>query len=206
VPHGQAGQFLGISKKELRLELKGNVVVFVNDKLALREEVHSLEIRINGPVRYSNSYDCCSVINDAKSALVIMEHEKESNDYRVKVWLQPTEIENMERNTVAMIMSIEGIEWLHDFEKEKCSQCNQVVKLAIGNDNTINIYLFTKDGFVTIETPKEKWERGIHAFIINLPGFYDLLEYKESLVQRIPQILRVPRGFRDTQLLQQVSP
>ena len=188
------------------MELKGNVAVFVNDKLALREEVHSLEVRINGPVRYSNSYGCCSVFHDAKSALVIMEHEKESNDYGIKVWLQPTEIENMERNTVAIIMSIEGMEWLHDFEKEKCSQCNQVVKLAIGNDNTISIYLFTKDGFVTIETPKEKWERGIHAFNINLPEYYDFLHYEEGLVQRISQILRVPRGFRDTQLLQQVSP
>jgi len=192
--------------RELELELRGNVVVFVNGRLALREEVHSAEVRVNVPVRRVESHGCCSVFHDAKSALVVMEHGKEAGGYEVRVWLQPVEIGGMGRNTVAVMVSTEGVEWLNDHEREKCGRCSQAIELAVGNGNTVDIYLFASGAFVAIEAPREGWERGIYAFIIDLPKSYGVLLVSEDLMRRVQQVLRVPRGFMDPQLLRQVSP
>jgi len=193
------------ARRELEIELRGNVAVFVNGRLALREEVHSAEVRINAPVRRIESHGCCSVFHDAKSALVVMEHGKEGN-YEVKVWLQPMEVGGMGRNTVAVVVSTEGVEWLNDHEKEKCGRCSQAVELAVGSGDTVDIYLFASGAFVAIEAPRERWERGIYAFTIDLPKSYGVLLVSEDLMRRVQQVLRVPRGFMDPQLLRQVSP
>ena len=190
------------ARRELELELRGNVVVFVNGRLALREEVHTAEVRINAPVSRSESHGCCSVFHDAKSALVVMEHGKSGN-YEVKVWLQPVEIGGMGRNTAAVMMSTEGVEWLNDHERGECGKCSQAVELAVGNDNTVDIYLFTSGAFVAIEAPRERWERGAYAFIIDLPKPYGVLLVSEDLMRRVQQVLRMPRGFMDPQLLRQ---
>jgi hypothetical protein len=200
------GSPLRVGRRELELELRGNVVVFVNGRLALREEVHTAEVRINAPVRRVESHGCCSVFHDAKSALVVMEHGKESGGYEVKAWLQPVEIGGMGRNTVAVMMSTEGVEWLNDHEKGKCSRCSQAVEFAVGNGNTVDVYLFASGAFVAIESPRERWERDIYAFKIDLPKPYGVLLVSEDLMRRVQQVLRVPRGFMDPQLLRQVSP
>jgi hypothetical protein len=54
--------------------------------------------------------------------------------------------------------------------------------------------------------PRDKWERKNFGFKIRAYDSLDILEHDLDLGLRIMQILGSPKDFRDTQLLQQVSP
>jgi hypothetical protein len=195
-----------LDKEQIAWDLRGNVVVFINDKLALREWVHRLFMKVNSPVLHS---DLCGqhawygVSYVGISAVIIMNHDEKLDNYGIHVSLLPAEIDNMERNTVELLMSLEGIESAYDAERDKF---NHAVKLAIYKPNTMNIYVFGKGQFINIYTPRDKWERRNFSFKIQAYDSLDALEHDSDLRLRIMQILESPKGFRDTQLLQQVSP
>ena len=194
-----------LDKEQIAWDLRGNVVVFINDKLALREWVHRLFMKVNSPVLHS---DLCEqhawygVSYVGRSAVITMNHNEELGDYGIHVSLLPAEIDNMERDTVELIMSLEGIESAYDIERDKF---HHAVKLAINKSNTMNIYVFSKGQFISIYTPRDKWERKNFSFKIRVYDSLDTLEHDSDLRLRIMQILERPKGFRDTQLLQQVS-
>ena len=194
-----------LDKEQIAWDLRGNVAVFINDKLALREWVHGLIMKVNSPVLHS---DLCGqrawyrVSYVGRSAVITMDHDEKLGDYKIHVSLSPVEIDNMERDTVELLMSLEGIESAYDVERDKF---NRVVKLAINKYNTMNIYVFGKGQFISIYTPRDKQERRNFSFKIRAYDSLDILEHDLDLRLRIMQILEKPKGFRDTQLLQQVS-
>ncbi len=132
-----------------------------------------------------------------------MDHDEKLGDYKIHVSLLPVEIDNMERYTMALLMSLEGIESAYDAERDKFYH---VVKLAINTSNTMNIYVFGKGQFISIYAPRDKQERKNFSFKILAYDSLDILEHDLDQRLRIMQILERPKGFRDTQLLQQVSP
>jgi len=194
-----------LDKEQIAWDLRGNVAVFINDKLALREWLHGLVLKVNSPVLHS---DLCGqhawygVSYVGMSAVITMDHDEELGDYKIHVSLLPAEIDNMERNTVELLMSLEGIESAYDAERDKF---NHVVKLATYKSNAMNIYVFGKGQFISIYTPRDKWERRNYSFKIRAYDSLDALEHDSDLRLRIMQILERPKGFRDAQLLQQVS-
>jgi len=194
-----------LDKEQIAWDLRGNVVVFINDKLALREWVHRLFMKVNSSVLHS---DLCGqhawygVSYVGISAVIIMNHDEKLGDYGIHVSLLPAEIDNMEKDTVELLMSLEGIESAYDIERDKF---HHAVKLAINKCNTMNIYVFGKGQFISIYTPRDKWERKNFSFKIRAYNSLDTLEHDSDLRLRIMQILERPKGFRDTQLLQQVS-
>ena len=195
-----------LDKEQIAWDLRGNVAVFINDKLALREWLHGLVLKVNSPVLHSDLCGRCAwygVSYVGRSAVITMDHDKKLGDYKIHVSLLPTEIDNMERDTMELLMSLEGIESAYDVERGKF---NHVVKLAIYKSNTMNIYVFGKGQFISIYTPRDKWERKNFSFRIRAYDSLDILEHDLDLRLRIMQILERPKGFRDTQLLQQVSP
>jgi len=195
-----------LDKEQIAWDLRGNVAVFINDKLALREWLHGLVLKVNSPVLHS---DLCGqhawygVSYVGMSAVITMDHDEELGDYKIHVSLLPAEIDNMERNTVELLMSLEGIESAYDAERDKF---NHVVKLATYKSNAMNIYVFGKGQFISIYTPRDKWERRNYSFKIRAYDSLDALEHDSDLRLRIMQILERPKGFRDAQLLQQVNP
>jgi len=195
-----------LDKEQIAWDLRGNVAVFINDKLALREWVHGLVLKVNSPVLHS---DLCGqhawygVSYVGISAVIIMNHDEKLGDYGIHVSLLPTEIDNMEKDTVELIMSLEGIESAYDVERDKF---NHAVKLAINKSNTMNIYVFGKGQFISIYTPRDKQERRNFSFKIRAYDSLDALEHDSDLRLRIMQILERPKSFRDAQLLQQTSP
>ena len=194
-----------LDKEQTAWDLRGNVAVFINDKLALREWLHGLVLKINSSVLHSDLCGRCAwygVSYVGRSAVITMDHD-EIGDYKIHVSLLPTEIDNMERDTMALLMSLEGIESAYDVERDKFYH---VVKLAINTSNTMNIYVFGKGQFISIYTPRDRQERKNFSFKILAYDSLDILEHDLDQRLRIMQILERPKGFRDTQLLQQVSP
>jgi hypothetical protein len=194
-----------LDKEQIAWDLRGNVAVFINDKLAMREWLHDLVIRINSPVLYSDLCGRCSwyeVSYVGRGAVITMHHDEKLGDYKIHITLHPVE-DNIGRNTLALLMSLEGIESAYDVERNKYFR---TVKLATNTPNTMNIYVFGKGRFISIYTPRDKWERKVYNFKIRTYDSLDILEHDLDLRQRIMQILDAPWGFRDTQLLQQVSP
>jgi len=195
-----------LDKEQIAWDLRGNVAVFINDKLALREWLHGLTMKINSPVLHSDLCGRCAwygVSYVGRSAEITMDHDEKLGDYKIHVSLLPTEIDNMGRDTMALLMSLEGIESAYDVERGRFSH---VVKLAIDKSNTMNIYVFGKGQFISIYTPKDKWERKNFSFKVQAYDSLDVLEHDTTLRLKITQILESPKGFRDMQLLQQVSP
>lgn len=195
-----------LDKEQTARDLRGNVAVFINDKLALREWLHGLIMKINSPALHSDLCGQCAwygVSYVGRSAVISMDHDEKLGDYKIHVSLLPTEIDNMERDTMALLMSLEGIESAYDAERGKF---HHVAKLAINTSNTMNIYVFGKGQFISIYTPRDRQERKNYSFKIRAYDSLDILEHDLDQRLRIMQILERPKGFRDTQLLQQVSP
>ena len=194
-----------LDKEQIAWNLRGNVAVFINDKLALREWLHGLTMKINSPVLHSDSCGRCAwygVSYVGRSAVINMDHDKILNDYTIHVSLLPTEIDNMERDTIALFMGLAGVESAYGAEIDRLVE---VIKLAVNKSNTMNIYVFGKGQFIRIYTPWDEWERKNFSFKIRAYDSLDDLEYDMNLRLRIMQILEKPCSFRDTQLLQQVN-
>ncbi len=78
-------------------------------------------MKINSPVLHSDLCGQCAwygVSYVGRSAVISMDHDEKLGDYKIHVSLLPTEIDNMERDTMALLMSLEGIESAYDVERD----------------------------------------------------------------------------------------